>query len=118
MKNLLILIVAIALFLHFYPQKELTELYEQSKEKILTTFSDATDTRVRLNSKKVKKDLEKYQKQFNEQEQNYINEITRPRKSVVNFYREYCETSKRTAKLHLSNQKLVCDAIIPYQSLF
>jgi hypothetical protein len=46
MKNLLILIVAIALFLHFYPQPEVTKFYNEQKEALLEGFSDFSDTRV------------------------------------------------------------------------
>ena len=53
MKNLLILIVAVALFLHFYPQPELDDWFAQQKETILTSFSEATDTQVSLKSDKI-----------------------------------------------------------------
>lgn len=118
MKNLLILIVAIALFLHFYPQKGLQDFYEQGKKKVLDTFSEATDTRVRLNPKKIASDLEVHLKQFNESERHFIDELTQSRKSVVEFYRNYCKSNKRSADLHITNQRLVCDTIAPYQSLF
>lgn len=118
MKNLLILIVAVALFLHFYPQKELQDFYEQGKQKVLETFSEATDTRVRLDPKKISRDLEVHFNQFKESERHFINELTQSRKNVVEFYRNYCQSSKRSAELHITNQKLVCDAITPYQSLF
>ncbi|WP_206483057.1 hypothetical protein [Thalassotalea sp. G2M2-11] len=119
MKNLLILIVAIALFLHFYPQPELTEWYEEQKTWVLSEFSDATDTKVRLNPSKIYRDLESKFAQFNENEQGYIKEITASRANVKEFFQKYCADKQVSSPvLHQSNQKVVCDAISPYQSLF
>ncbi len=119
MKNLLILIVAIALFLHFYPQPKLTSWYQEQKSALLETFSDATDTKVRLNPDKIYRDLEVKFEQFNQDEQGFIKEITSSRKQVKTFYQKYCDNKNvHSPKLHHTNQKVVCDAISPYQSLF
>ena len=53
----IILIVAAALFLHFYPQPELEAWFEEQKTEVLKVFSDATDTKVRLKSDKIYQDL-------------------------------------------------------------
>ena len=47
MKNLLILIVAAALFLHFYPQPELEDWFSEKKVTAIAIFAKATDTQVR-----------------------------------------------------------------------
>ncbi|WP_286234319.1 hypothetical protein [Thalassotalea sediminis] len=118
MKNLLILIVAIALFLHFYPQPELEEWYLEQKDYLLSTFNDATDTKVRLNPNKVYRDLESKLERFNESEHEYVKQITSSRNSVKTFFAEYCTEKKRSPKLHQENQKVVCNTIAKYQSLF
>lgn len=118
MKNLLILIVAIAIFLHFYPQPELTAWYEEQKTKVLAMFSDATDTHVRLNPHKIYQDVEASFGQFSGEEQKFVKELTETRENVKEFFSNYCEQKKNHARLHHTNQKIVCDKIAPYQSLF
>jgi len=118
MKNLLILIVAVAVFLHFYPQPELEELYQTYKAKILEGFSDATDTRVRLRPQKIYTDLEPHFKQFNETEINALKEITNTRKGVIQFHNDFCEAKRRSASFHVKNQELVCRTIASYSELF
>lgn len=118
MKNLLILIVVAAIFLHFFPQPKLTQWYESQKENVLEMFNTATDTKIRLNPDKVYRDLSKNLTSFNEQEQRFLKEITSSRNNVKSFYLEYCDKPNRTAKLHQKNQETVCKTISPYQSLF
>lgn len=118
MKKLLILIVAAAIFLHFYPQPELEAWYGENKAMVLEKFSDATDTKVRLSSQKVYRDIESSFDQFNSEEIKFVQEITASREAVKTFFTTYCENTKHTPKLHKKNQKLVCDKISPYQSLF
>lgn len=117
MKNLLILIVAIALYLHFYPQPEVEKKYEEIKTYVLTSFSDATDTRVRLKTDKVYTDLEPEFDSFSEEEVNYLKEITADRHSVKAFYTEYCKTSAQSTIFHSTNLAKVCKVIDGYQSL-
>jgi len=117
MKNLLILIVAIALFLHFYPQPELEKKYEEVKTLVLESFSDATDTKIRLKADKVFKDLESEFDSFSTEEVNYLKEITLNRKAVKGFYQEYCQTDRGNPVFHSSNQSKVCKTIDKYQSL-
>ena len=117
MKNLLILIVAIALFLHFYPQPEIEQKYEEIKTQMLNAFSDATDTKIRLKADKVYTDLKPELDSFSEEEVNYLKEITTDRRSVKDFYVNYCEGKKQTPIFHSSNLSKVCKAIGNYQSL-
>lgn len=117
MKNLLILIVAAAIFLHFYPQPKLEKWYQEQKETALNMFSDATDTKVRLKSDKILEDLQPKLNQFNEEEIEYLKEITESRRSVNNFNNDYCKTGELSARFHNKNQQLVCYTISKYQSL-
>lgn len=117
MKKLLILIVFAAVYLHFYPQKELTLWYNEQKSQLLEAFSQATDTKVRLKADKIYQDLKPKFVHFKTQEQKYLKSITQDRQSLLNFYNEFCVEAKPNAKLHANNQKLVCKTITKYQSL-
>ncbi|WP_286263466.1 hypothetical protein [Thalassotalea atypica] len=114
MKNILILIVAIAVFLHFYPQPEVTSFYEEKKEQVLTAFSDATDTRVRLKASKVHSEIEKKFSTFRPSEQEHIQEVTLTSASIITYYEKYCRGTKRDQKLHPDNQKTICSVMTKY----
>jgi hypothetical protein len=117
MKNLLILIVAGALYFHFYPNEKLNNwLYEQ-KTTALSYFSDSTDTQVRLKSDKIYQDLSKDFAQFNSQEKAYVADITSSREKVKSFNQQYCVGKKQTPKLHRDNLAKVCQAISKYSKL-
>lgn len=118
MKNLLILIVAIAIYLHFYPQPKLESWFEEQKTMVLSEFSNATDTKVRLNPDKIYKDVKPSFGQFNENEQLFVKEVTSSRESVKTFFKKHCKDKRPTPKLHQKNQQLLCSKITAYQSLF
>lgn len=117
MKNILILIVFVAVYLHFYPQPEVTRWYEEKKEALLEMFSDATDTKVRLKAERVYKDLEPKLNQFRPSEIKHVQQIMSSRKAIVSYYQEYC-ANKRDAKLYVKNQALVCQTMSKYSSFF
>jgi hypothetical protein len=118
MKNLLILIVSIAIFLHFYPQPELESWFDEQKTMVLSEFSSATDTKVRLNPDKIYKDLQPHFEQFNEDEQAFVKNVTGSRDEVKEFFKKHCQAKRPTPKLHQKNQQLLCSKISAYQSLF
>ncbi|AZQ85917.1 hypothetical protein EKO29_19095 [Colwellia sp. Arc7-635] len=117
MKKLLILIVAGALYFHFYPNEELNHWLGEQKAAVLGYFSEATDTQVRLNSNKVYKDLSRNFASFNSQEQQYVAEITASRETVKSFYQQHCINKKQTPKLQRDNLSKVCQTINQYSSL-
>ncbi len=117
MKKLLILIVAGALYFHFYPNEKLNAWLSEQKTMILGYFSDATDTKIRLKADKIYQDLSKDFAQFTAKEKEYVAEITSSRKSVKDFYQQYCNTNKQTPKLHRENFAKVCQVIGQYSSL-
>jgi hypothetical protein len=117
MKKLLILIVAGALYFHFYPNEKLNTWLLEQKSWVMSYFSEATDTQVRLKSDKIYQDLSQDFAQFNSQEQAYIAEITSSRQRVKSFYEQYCKTKKQTPKLHRDNLVKVCKAISQYSNL-
>lgn len=117
MKKLLILIVAIAVFLHFNPQPELERKFEEYKSKMLNTFSNVTDTKVRLKTDKIYEDLSSEFDSFSTKEVEKLKEITLDRDSLKAFYSEYCFADKGHGIFHSTNLKKVCEKINQYQSL-
>ena len=117
MKKLLILIVVIALFLHFYPQPKLESWYNEQKNSALETFSDATDTKVRIKIDVIITDLKPHLGSFNSKELNYLNEITKSRHTVKAFYTTTCIEKKRYKKLQVMNKNKICKVISKYASL-
>ncbi|MBL4764487.1 MAG: hypothetical protein JKX67_04295 [Colwellia sp.] len=117
MKNLLILIVAAALFLHFYPQPEVTKFYNTQKEMLLDGFAQFSDTKVRLKADKIFIDLKPKLKQFSAEEVKYLKEITFARTNVKRFFEEYCTSQKRSIIFHPTNQAAVCKTIRQYESI-
>ena len=118
MKNILVLIVAAAVFLHFYPQPELETWFEQQKTAVLKIFSDATDTKVRLKADKIYQDLEPKFDQFNSEEEKFLKEITSSRDAVKEFYFTYCDKQQFSPKFHRKNQELVCQKISEFSAYF
>jgi hypothetical protein len=117
MKKLLILIVAAALFLHFYPQPELENWFNEQKTVVMETFSEATDTQVRLKSDIIYNELENQFDHFTHEEQTFLKEMTVDRKSVKSFFVNYCEGKQRSPNFHRDNQEVVCRKISQYSGL-
>jgi hypothetical protein len=117
MKNLLILIIAAALFLHFYPQPEVTKFYDEQKNSLLDAFAEFSDTKVRLKADKIFIDLEPKLTQFSPEEVTYLKEITQSRSNVNSFFEEYCKSKKRSVIFRSSNQIEVCKTISQYESM-
>jgi hypothetical protein len=117
MKNLLILIVAGALFLHFYPQPEITQFYNDKKNRLLDGFAKFSDTKVRLKSDKILSDLKPKLNRFSDEEIEYLKEITLSRARVKDFFEQYCQNKKRNLVFYSDNQIEVCKTIGQYESM-
>lgn len=114
MKKLLILIVAAALFLHFYPQPELEDWFIEQKTVVMESFSEATDTQVRLKSDIIYNELKHEFDHFTNEEQAFLKEMTIDRKSVKSFFVTFCEANQRSPNFHRNNQEIVCRKISQY----
>lgn len=117
MKNILILIVAAAVFLHFYPQPEVTKFYNESKERILDFFPDYGDSSVRLKSEKIFVDLQSELSSFSAGEIESLKKITSSRSSVKSFYEGFCNNKKRSVIFHPKNQTKICQTISHYENM-
>ncbi len=117
MKNILILIVAAAVFLHFYPQPEITKFYNETKESLQDGFSEFSDTSVRLKADKIFIDLKSELNSFSSEEVDYLKEITSSRNNVNAFFQDYCKNKKSSAIFHPTNQSKVCNTIGKYENM-
>jgi hypothetical protein len=117
MKHLLILIVAAALYLHFYPNEEVTNFYNEQKQVLLDGFSEFSDTKVRLKADKIYLDLESELESFSGEEVQRLKEITSSRDNVKEFYLTICKTKTRDIIFHISNEKKVCSTINRYVNM-
>ena len=117
MKNIIILIVAVAVFLHFYPQPEVTKFYDETKERLLEGFSEFSDTSVRLKADKIFIDLEPRLGSFSAAEVESLKEITSSRKNVNSFYQAYCKGNKRHVVFHPANKTKICKTIYQYENM-
>ena len=114
MKHLLILIVAASLYLHFYPNEEVTTLYNEKKQFLVALFSELGDTKSRLKPEKIYQDLENKLESFSEKEIEHLKDISSSRDNVQAFHLTICKTEKRDVVFHLKNQQKVCSAISRY----
>jgi hypothetical protein len=117
MKNLLILIVAAALYFHFYPNEEVSNFYQDKIHDLKSLFSEVGDTKLRLKSDKIYTDLESELANFSEKEVERLKVITSSREVVKEFYHQICKTDKRDIIFHITNEKKVCATIGRYTSL-
>jgi len=117
MKNLLILIVAAAVFLHFYPQPEVTKFYNETRASLLDGFADFSDTSVRLKADKIYLDLKPKFDSFSEDEIATLKEMTSSRSNVNTFYQAYCKDKKRSTVFHPKNQATICKTISQYENM-
>ena len=117
MKHLLILIAAAALYLHFYPNKEVTDFYNEQKQVLLDGFSEFSDTKVRLKADKIYLDLESELDSFSEREVERLKEISSSRANVKGFYLDICKTKTRDIDFHIINEKKVCSTINKYVNM-
>ncbi len=90
-----------------------------AKEAVLTAFSDATDTSVRLKASKVQEDFAKEYASFRKSEKKRAEQISSTRKNITEYYQTYCvNTPKKDNKFHPENQKKICKIIAKYARYF
>jgi hypothetical protein len=117
MKKLIIIIAFAALYLHFYPNEKLNTWYNQEKANLVTKFSEATDTGIKLRSEKVYTDLEPQFDSFSEEEIVELKNITATRAKVKNFYETYCNSDQESPIFNHINKEKICITIDKYAAL-
>ena len=114
MKKLLILIVGIAIYLHFYPQPELNTWLYQQKEKYLDDYMDVFDTKAQIHVGEIWQDLQPKTHSFTPKEKRLAREITTSKSKTKSFYRDFCKARKREFIFQENNQKRLCLTIHKY----
>ena len=117
MKNILILIVFAAVFLHFFPQPEVTKFYNKTRDALDDGFAEFSDTKVRLKSDKILIDLKPELQHFSPKEVELLEEMTSSRKNVKTFFEDFCQNKKRSTTFHPKNQTRICKTIDRYQNM-
>ena len=110
--------ISLYLFLHFYPQPELEDWYAEQKAMVMDTFSEATDTQVRLKADKIYLDLKSQFDHFSSEEQDFLKEMTADRASVKAFFTKFCQGNQQSPHFHRDNQIKVCSKIKHLASFF
>ena len=117
MKNLLFLLAAAAIYLHFYPNEEVTNFYNEKKSFLVAKFTELSSTQIRLKADKIYHDLENELGNFSDKEVERLKTISSSRENVSEFYFTYCKTERRDIVFHINNEKRVCSVISKYTSL-
>ncbi len=117
MKKLLIIIVAIAVYLHFYPNEELNAWYDKTKQQAKTKFSDIADTKARVSPTKLISGLQQDFKTFSKKEVAYVEQLAESRDNLRAFHKEYCEVTKDNIRLRRDHLILVCNKLEQYRIL-
>ena len=117
MKNLLFLLAAAAIYLHFYPNEKVTNFYNEKKLFLVSKFNEVGSTKIHLKSSKIYDDLEGQLANFSDNEVARLRGISSSRNNVEEFYLTYCKTDQRDIVFRLANEKKVCAVINKYQHL-
>lgn len=116
MKKILILIVGISLYFHFYPNSEGVQWYENQKEAFLTMLSKSMKVTSKTNLSGLYDELEKKFNSFSEIELQNLKVITNTSDDLTRFYEDNCVGGKTTKLFHPDNADKVCRKIASYVS--
>lgn len=111
MKKILILIVGIALYLHFYPHPEINKWYEAKKAEFLDTMAKSTKVTFKSNLDGVYEELKDEFIGFSPEELENLKVITGSLESITEFYRNSCAGTKQSKLFHPDNTDKVCAKI-------
>ncbi|OUS23897.1 hypothetical protein A9Q98_14275 [Thalassotalea sp. 42_200_T64] len=117
MKNILIIIVAIAVYLHYYPNEQVNEWYDTYIGQAKQSLSEVTDTKVKVAPSKLLTVLQRDFEQYTKSEVAYIEAIASSRKSVRSFHQKYCGEFKGNTRLRHEHVKKACRTIDQYRIL-
>ncbi|QOL26191.1 hypothetical protein LP316_02490 [Thalassotalea sp. LPB0316] len=111
MKKILILIVVIALFLHFNPQPEVNEFLEKQKTSFLDTMAEFSGTGVRMKASTIISKMDKELSSFSSSELNKLKEITLTRDSARDYLNNHCQPGQSDPEFHSHNHQKVCQQL-------
>ena len=108
MKKILILIVSIAIYLHFYPQPELIQYYEDKKAEFLKELSQSTKVTFKKDLSFMYQDITQGNIGFSGAELENLKSITSSLDNLTAFYKENCQASSVQKLFHPDNIDKVC----------
>ncbi|KGJ95980.1 hypothetical protein [Thalassotalea sp. ND16A] len=115
MKNILIIIVAIAVYLHFYPNEQVNEWYDTYIGQAKQSFSEVAETKVKVAPSKLLNELKRDFDKYTKGEIAYLEKIASSRSSVRAFHQEYCDKNNGNSRLRHEHLKKVCSTIEQYR---
>lgn len=115
MKKILILIVGIAIYLHFYPQEELTQYYEDKKAELMTKLSQSTKVSFTTNLHNIYEELKAEYIGFSSAELAEIKAVTRSVDHLTEFHQKVClQGQASNTPFHPDNLDKVCQKITQF----
>lgn len=109
MKKILILIVTTAIYLHFFPQPELEQFYQEKKASLLNSLSKSTKVGFKANLNGFVEGLTDNSIGFSPEEVNELKAISSSVESLTGFYQETCiNKHQQGSGFHSDNINKVC----------
>lgn len=118
MKKLIVLVVGLGLFIHFYPDSPVSEWFYDQKEAITDKVDSISGTDIQFNFRNALNELTKNMPEFNANERAYVESITRTKEEVADFFQKYCEEESFNAQLKAENLQVVCNYLDKQSALF
>ncbi len=110
-KNLLIIVVAAAVYLHFYPNEDVNKWVAEQKENADELFNETFDTKARVSPKKLLSAMQKDMQKFTKAEVAYLETLVESRSDLKEFNKTYCGTTKRNPQMRDIQVDQVCEKI-------
>lgn len=108
MKKLLILIVSVAIYLHFYPNPALTEFYQDKKNQLLNKMSQSSKVTFKKKMNNIYKEIKAEYVGFSATELAKLKDITQSVESIEQFNEEYCIKGKKNKNFHPDHIDKIC----------
>jgi hypothetical protein len=112
MKKILILIVLIAMFLHFNPQPEVTQWYENKKSELLNIMAESTVSTSKIETKNLFSAFQNEFLGFSTDELKKLKDITHSIDDISAFHQKHCKDgASRSNLFHPDNEDKVCQKL-------
>lgn len=108
MKKLLILIVSVAIYLHFYPHPAISAFYEEKKAQLLNKMSQSSKVTFKKTMNNIYNEIKTEYVGFSSTELAKLKEITQSVASIEQFNTEYCVQGKENKNFHPDHVDKIC----------
>ncbi|TKB46611.1 hypothetical protein [Thalassotalea mangrovi] len=117
MKKIIILIVAAAVYLHFYPSPQLNAWWESQKAWMDGHVNEFADTRARVSPSKLLTVMSPHLKKYSKSERSYVEELATSRENIRDYYNEFCSGGNYNRRLNRELQQQLCSTIDQHRLL-